>query len=181
MVLKLGCTDYMKTVLGNDYRTGNVYGTLYYLPGNVGDKFFEVWTLGIWHSFCIIISKTSGFVTLYLDGVKEIEIDEYTGFLKNAASNIILLNDIKGKQIVKTAITDVNIWKEVKEVSFIKKWSECESEEEGDYLKWSESQLNLVNVEVENKNNRSFKTIFLLSNINLSKQQLIYNVLILKG
>ena len=54
--LYIGCTDFMTKALGNDYRRGSVYGTLFVVPGESGDQLFEVWTLGIWHSFCILTS-----------------------------------------------------------------------------------------------------------------------------
>ena len=137
----------MKTQLGNDYRKGNVYGTLFYVPGNIGDKFFEVWTLGIWHSFCITASKSKGFLNLYIDGRQEVKISNYTGFLMNSSSMIILLSDVRGASNLKTDITDVNLWKGVKDENFLQKWGNCESNEEGDIIKWSTSQIKLTNVD----------------------------------
>ena len=98
--LMSGCTSYMKTQLGNDYRRGNVYGTLFHPSGNVGDQFFEVWTLGIWHSFCITTSKNRGFLNLYIDGREEVKISNYTGFLMNSSPKIILLSDLLGTRPV---------------------------------------------------------------------------------
>ena len=137
----------MKSQLGNDYRKGNVYGTLFYVPGNIGDQFFEVWTLGIWHSFCITTSKNRGFLNLYIDGRQEVKISNYTGFLMNSSSKIILLSDVLGTRNVKTDITDVNIWKRVRDENFLQKWGNCESNEEGDFLKWSTSQIQLKSAE----------------------------------
>ena len=148
MSLTLGCTDYMKMELGNDFRRGNVYGALFYNPDNIGDKLFDIWTPGIWHSFCTTASKSGGFLNFYIDGRQELEIGNYTGFLMNSGSNIVVLSDVLGKLDVKTDITDVNIWKGVKEENFMKKWSLCQSDEEGDYLKWSTSEMKLTNVKV---------------------------------
>ena len=139
----------MTKALGNDYRRGSVYGTLFVVPGDSGDQLFQVWTLGIWHSFCILTSTTKGFLKLFIDGKIEVEIN-YSGFLRNSASNITLLNDARGKKIARTDLTDVNIWRGIKETSFIEKWSECEIDKEGDFLKWSTSEINLVDVIVEN-------------------------------
>ena len=147
MSYNTGCTNHMKEMLGNDYRKGNVYGTLFYVPDNIGDHFFEIWTPGVWHSFCTTASKSRGFMNLYIDGKQEIGIDNYTGFLMNSIHNIILLHDELDVKI-KSDITDVNIWKGVKDESFLQKWSVCESDEEGDYLKWSTSEMKLINVEV---------------------------------
>ena len=149
----------MKSELQNDYRKGNVYGTLFNLAGNTGDKFFEIWTLGIWHSFCITSSTNKGFMKLYIDGKVEVALDTKSDFLLNSASNLILLNDARGNKTTRTDLTDVNIWKGIKEESFIKKWSECvTNNEEGDYLKWSTSEINLVNVSVV-KNDEPLKCI----------------------
>ena len=167
----------MKSELQNDYRKGNVYGTLFNLAGNTGDQFFEIWTLGIWHSFCITSSTNKGFMKLYIDGKVEVELDTKSDFLLNSASNLILLNDARGNKTTRTDLTDVNIWKGIKEESFIKKWSECvTNNEEGDYLKWSTSEINLVNVSVV-KNDEPLKCIsenqFLVSQYMLDLKETI--------
>ena len=81
------------------------------------------------------------------------------------------------KRNVKTDITDINLWKGIKDERFLQKWGNCESNEEGDLHKWSSSPLKLINVVVINntekmKCNHEKKLLLLRTSWILKKQRI---------
>ena len=144
----LGCTDYMKSELGNKYRIANVYGHLFDSYGNHGDKYFDIWTMGVWNSFCITGNNGEQSLKVYVNGKIVVEDKDYSGFLRQASSNVDLMKNyhtfLDGE--IKSEITDVNIWNQEKPQSFIQSWSNCDKVEEGNIVKWSKSEFMLSNV-----------------------------------
>ena len=109
----------MRTKLGDKYSYGNAYGAIFD-PTNSGDKFFEIWTLEIWHSFCLIANTK--ILEVYVDGNLAVSDSSYSGFLKQSENNI-QIQDVTN--LINYEITDWNIWKETKTYDFIQDFASC--------------------------------------------------------
>ena len=121
----------MRTKLGDKYSYGNAYGAIFD-PTTSGDKFFDIWSLGIWHSFCLIANTK--ILEVYVDGNLAVSDSSYSGFLKQSEKNI-QIQDVTN--LINYEITDWNIWKETKTYYFIQDFASCQTSEEGNVLKWS--------------------------------------------
>ena len=86
--------DYMKSELGNKYRTGSVYGHFMNYFGNAGDQYFDIWTMGNWNSFCITSNSKAKTLKVYLNGKIVAQYHDFTGFPSLTTRNIILLNEL---------------------------------------------------------------------------------------
>ena len=68
-------TDFMKDKLGDQYVHGRVYGFMIY---DKSGQFFDIWTLGEWHSLCWVSSKIENSQHLYLDGKLVVNLRNHT-------------------------------------------------------------------------------------------------------
>ena len=127
-----GCTTKMKTVLGDSYRYGNVYGTLF-IDGDLSDQYFEIWTLKVWHSICLVVNTPKKELKLYIDGSKTIHISDYNGFLKHASGDITLMKDKWNKKI-QSDLADFQLWNEEKSEDFMKAYASCSTNETGNKI-----------------------------------------------
>ena len=126
-------TDYLKDQIGSEYEHGKVYGYMSY--GN-GAQFFEIWTLGEWHSFCWVSSKSESYLKLYLDGKLVVDKKDFT--INPAPKNLKVLlpmTTMNGElfSVTNTYITDLNIWDQIRNKTFLQQWSFCEEREEGSF------------------------------------------------
>ena len=132
-------TDYMKDKLGEAYQHGKVYGMMAYEKSG---QMFKIWTLGEWHSFCWVSSK--GVLALYLDGNM---VADFRNYKNDAVGNVEVLlplpiNDGRFVPTTNTDITDLNIWNRTKTQHFLRNWSQCKEQEEGNVIKWSTTNFN---------------------------------------
>ena len=98
-ILNPGCTDYMKSELGDKYRFGNIYGTLFDSIGNHDDKYFDVWTMSVWNSFCITGSNNKKSLRVYVNGRIVLQYKDYPGYLRRTRDNIKLMKNLKNDEL----------------------------------------------------------------------------------
>ena len=122
----------MKNALGDSYFLGNVYGTLLNDAGS--NEYFDVWTPRAWHSICISLNKKK--LHVFVDDLLVVKSSLKFDFFSVFTGNVTLMKDFQNNTI-RSKISDVQIWKKQKLHDFIKKWSKCKTNEEGDIFKWS--------------------------------------------
>ena len=110
-----------------------MYGTIFD-PSTNGNKYFDVWTLGVWHSFCLSASNEENKLKLYFDKKLVLTDEQYSGIMSQAKENL-KFNDERNK--LNHEITDLNIWNVIKSDDFITIFATCQSAEKGNNLKWS--------------------------------------------
>ena len=132
-------TEFMKEQLEDKYENGMVYGWLGY---PIGGKFFTIWSLGEWHSICLLVSIKESYLKLYLDGMSLIEVENVK--ISLTSENVLIFKPSHEiySPIMNTDITDLNIWNTSKPSNFVQKWSKCEQSQEGDILQWSNAKIN---------------------------------------
>ena len=134
-------TDFIKDKLGGQYQHGRVYG---FMISEKSGEFFDIWTLGEWHSLCWVSSKVENSQRLYLDGKLVVNLRNHT--MNPSPQNVqVLLPYVMNDRIshtTSTEITDLNIWNRTKTQNNLLKWSKCEEREEGNLIKWSTIQMN---------------------------------------
>ena len=118
----------MKNVLGDSYFLGNAYGTILLDSYD----FFDVWTPRTWHSVCLTYTKRK--LKLFVDDKIVVNISLKFDFFSVYSGNVILMKDFQN-QTIKSKMTDIQIWRKAKTYEFIKKWVECQKEEEVDIFK----------------------------------------------
>ena len=129
------------------YTDGNVYGVI----SVYGLEPFILWIPGVWQSLCLVSSQIERNLQFFVDGRLVLNVDNpkiriVHNFHKNITGNIRLLvnPDIREEtatNVHNTDITDIQIWNVKKTPQFIEKLSICQTNEEGNILKWSESKI----------------------------------------
>ena len=125
----------MKNKLGSKYKIGKVYGLL------SPKGFFDAWSLGKWHSFCLTFNNVRNLALVYLDGTLIQNGTIFERFHSIENGNLRLFqDDEKVEEVsfdIQTEVTDLNIWNNSKSNSYIQNWNDCNILEVGDFLKWS--------------------------------------------
>ena len=129
------------------YTDGNVYGVI----SVYGLEPFILWIPGVWQSLCLVSSQIERNLQFFVDGRLVLNVDNpkiriVHKFHKNITGNIRLLvnPDIREEtatNVHNTDITDIQIWNVKKTPQFIGKLSICQTNEEGNILKWSKSKI----------------------------------------
>ena len=136
---KLGseCTKYFKGELGEIWRYGATYGNIY-LGSGVQEVYFPSWKPKIWKSFCAIASLRTKIFSLYIDNKLVFHTTNYIDGHKGIDNDLTLMNMMKG------AMTDVNIWKGIMKDNKMSDWMNCKYAAGGDILDWGDASIELV-------------------------------------
>ena len=131
------CTTYYKGELGEMWRYGATYGNIY-LGSGVQEVYFPSWKPKIWKSFCAVLSLSSKLFSLYIDNKLVFHTTNYIDGHKRINNDLTLMNMMKG------AMTDVNIWKGIMKTNTMSDWMNCKSAVGGDLLNWRNASIELV-------------------------------------
>ena len=112
----LGCTSQLKSLVGNDFRFGNVNGMI--LINDFLEEVFEIWTLTDWNSICLSINPIKMTLKLLLNGKSVVDSTKY--FLNSPIEKILLMKDFQQKPI-RSHLSDAQLWNEEKSEAFIKR------------------------------------------------------------
>ena len=136
---KLGseCTTYFKGELGERWRYGATYGNIYLGP-SVQEIYFPSWKPKIWKSFCALVSLQQEFFSLYIDSELVFKASNYKGGHRSINNDLYLMNMMKG------AMTDVNIWKGIMKEPTMFDWMNCLSSDGGNILNWGNASIELL-------------------------------------
>ena len=136
---KLGSegTTYYKGELGEMWRYGATYGNIY-LGSGVQEVYFPAWKPQIWKSFCAVASLRHKLFSLYIDNDLLFHTTNYIDGHKRINNDLTLMDMMKG------AMTDVNIWKGIMKKDKMSDWMSCKSTDGGDLLDWGNASIELV-------------------------------------
>ena len=97
-----------------------------------------------WTSFCIVVSSKKSFYRTFINGAQVYEELNYRGSHRRDSSNLMLLNHRGGREQAAGAVTDLNVWSRALGVEESRGWAECELEQEGDIIAWSNISVRLT-------------------------------------